>query len=113
MQKRCSKVGFDWDDPKDVLAKVEEELHEVKVEIAEYPNRSAELAEELGDLLFATVNLCRHYHTDAEENLRNANLKFEQRFRKVEQAVKNAGKSVKACSLAELDAIWHEIKRVE
>ncbi|QLB44770.1 nucleoside triphosphate pyrophosphohydrolase [Mannheimia pernigra] len=113
LQKRCSKVGFDWDDPKDVLAKVEEELHEVKVEIAEYPNRSAELAEELGDLLFATVNLCRHYHTDAKENLRNANLKFEQRFRKVEQAVKNAGKSVKACSLAELDAIWHEIKRVE
>ncbi|HGO5855017.1 TPA: nucleoside triphosphate pyrophosphohydrolase [Mannheimia haemolytica] len=113
LQKRCAKVGFDWDNPHDVLAKVEEELDEVKAEIAQYPARSSELAEELGDLLFAIVNLCRHYHTDSEENLRNANKKFENRFRKVEQAVKKAGKSVKECKLAELDAIWHYIKTVE
>lgn len=113
LQKRCAKVGFDWDNPQDVLAKVEEELEEVKAEIALYPTRSAELHEELGDLLFATVNLCRHYQSDAEENLRNANLKFESRFRKVEQAVKNAGKTVKECNLAELDHIWNHIKTVE
>lgn len=111
LQKRCAKVGFDWDNPQDVLAKVEEELEEVKAEIAHYPTNSKELHEELGDLLFATVNLCRHYHSDAEENLRNANFKFERRFRLVEQAVKNAGKSVKDCSLAELDQIWHRIKK--
>lgn len=113
LQKRCAKVGFDWDNPHDVLAKVEEELNEVKAEIAQYPARSAELAEELGDLLFATVNLCRHYHTDAEENLRNANLKFERRFRKVEKAVKKSGRTVKECKLEELDIIWHKIKVVE
>lgn len=113
LQKRCAKVGFDWDNPQDVLAKVEEELEEVKVEMAQFPKRATELAEELGDLLFATVNLCRHYHTDAEENLRNANAKFEGRFRKVEKIVKKSGKTVKECKLAELDEIWHKIKRVE
>lgn len=113
LQKRCAKVGFDWDNPQDVLAKVEEELDEVKAEMSQYPTRKSELAEELGDLLFATVNLCRHYQTDAEENLRNANIKFETRFRKVEQAVKNSGKSVKDCKLAELDEIWEKIKTVE
>ncbi|QIM66679.1 nucleoside triphosphate pyrophosphohydrolase [Mannheimia granulomatis] len=113
LQKRCAKVGFDWDNPQDVLAKVEEELDEVKAEIAQFPQRATELAEELGDLLFATVNLCRHYHTDAEENLRNANVKFEGRFRKVEEIVKKSGKTVKECKLAELDEIWHKIKRVE
>ncbi|MEG9531305.1 nucleoside triphosphate pyrophosphohydrolase [Mannheimia indoligenes] len=113
LQKRCSKVGFDWDNPQEVLEKVEEELDEVKAEMAQYPNRSKELAEELGDLLFAIVNLCRHYYTDAEENLRNANLKFEKRFRKIEQVVKNTGRTVNECKLAELDAIWHQIKTVE
>lgn len=96
-----------------MLAKVEEELDEVKAEIAQYPARPTELAEELGDLLFAIVNLCRHYHTDAEENLRNANKKFEIRFRKVEQTVKNSGKTVKQCKLAELDEIWNKIKGLE
>lgn len=111
LQKRCAKVGFDWDNPQNVLAKVEEELDEVKAEMAQYPERSTQLAEELGDLLFSIVNLCRHYQTDAEENLRNANVKFENRFRKVEQAVKNQGKNVKDCDLAELDEIWQQIKQ--
>lgn len=111
LQKRCAKVGFDWDNPQNVLAKVEEELDEVKAEMAQYPERSAQLAEELGDLLFSIVNLCRHYQTDAEENLRNANVKFENRFRKVEQAVKNQGKNVNDCSLTELDEIWQQIKQ--
>ncbi len=97
--------------PQDVFAKVEEELAEVQEGIQQ--QQPEKLAEELGDLLFATVNLCRHYQTDAEENLRNANIKFETRFRKVEQAVKNSGKSVKDCKLAELDEIWEKIKTVE
>lgn len=113
IQKRCAKVGFDWDNPQDVLAKVEEELDEVKAEIANYPTSQAALFEELGDLLFATVNLCRHYQLDAESGLREANAKFERRFRKVEAAVKAQGKAVSECNLMELDAIWHQIKSLE
>ena len=113
IQKRCAKVGFDWDNPQDVLAKVEEELDEVKAEIANYPTSQAALFEELGDLLGATVNLCRHYQLEAESGLREANAKFERRFRKVEAAVKAQGKAVSECNLMELDAIWHQIKSLE
>ena len=113
IQKRCAKVGFDWGNPQDVLAKVEEELDEVKAEIANYPISQAALFEELGDLLFATVNLCRHYQLEAESGLREANAKFERRFRKVEAAVKAQGKAVSECNLMELDAIWHQIKSLE
>lgn len=113
IQKRCAKVGFDWDNPQDVLAKVEEELDEVKAEIANYPTSQAALFEELGDLLFATVNLCHHYQLEAESGLREANAKFERRFRKVEAAVKAQGKAVSECNLMELDAIWHQIKSLE
>ena len=113
IQKRCAKIGFDWDNPQDVLAKVEEELDEVKAEIANYPTSQAALFEELGDLLFATVNLCRHYQLEAESGLREANAKFERRFRKVEAAVKAQGKAVSECNLMELDAIWHQIKSLE
>lgn len=110
LQKRCAKVGFDWDNPHAVLAKVEEELQEVKDEMAQYPQSASKLEEELGDFLFAAVNLCRHYKIDAETSLRNANVKFENRFRKVENAVKAQGKSVQECSLHELDFIWDQIK---
>ena len=113
IQKRCAKVGFDWDNPQDVLAKVEEELDEVKAEIANYPTSQTALFEELGDLLFATVNLCRHYQREAESGLREAKAKFERRFRKVEAAVKAQGKAVSECNLMELDAIWHQIKSLE
>lgn len=111
LQKRCAKVGFDWDNPQDVLAKVEEELAETKVEITACDQEK--LAEELGDLLFATVNLCRHYNIDAESSLRQANVKFENRFRKVERNLKNQGKTLEECSLAELDQHWNAIKVLE
>ncbi|AAP96270.1 nucleoside triphosphate pyrophosphohydrolase [[Haemophilus] ducreyi] len=110
LQKRCAKVGFDWDNPQDVLAKVEEELLEVKDEMKNYPANVAKLEEELGDFLFATVNLCRHYQIDAENCLRNANVKFEKRFKKIEIAVKKQGKHLNKCSLIELDMIWNQVK---
>lgn len=113
LQKRCAKVGFDWDNPADVLAKVEEELAEVKAELVAHPRDENKTEEELGDLLFASVNLCRHYKVDAETALRNANVKFENRFRQVEKAVKAQGKQVQDCTLAELDAIWEQIKKSE
>ncbi|WP_150539673.1 nucleoside triphosphate pyrophosphohydrolase [Actinobacillus vicugnae] len=113
LQKRCAKVGFDWDNPQDVLAKVEEEMQEVKDEISQYPQSAGKLEEELGDFLFATVNLCRHYKIDAESSLRNANVKFENRFKNVEKLVQQQGKTVVNCSLSELDSIWEQIKSQE
>ena len=113
LQKRCAKVGFDWDNPQDVLAKVEEELEEVREELNANSIQPDKLSEELGDLLFASVNLCRHYKIDAETCLRNANVKFENRFRQVEKNVKEQGKSLKKCSLIELDFIWNQIKSTE
>ncbi|MGX2949725.1 nucleoside triphosphate pyrophosphohydrolase [Ursidibacter sp. B-7004-1] len=113
LQKRCAKVGFDWDNPQDVLAKVEEELEEVREELYATPVQPEKLAEELGDLLFASVNLCRHHNIDAETCLRNANVKFENRFKQVERNVKEQGKSLEQCSLVELDLIWHQIKTME
>lgn len=113
LQKRCAKVGFDWDNPQDVFAKVAEELDEVQQELEQTPIATDKLAEELGDLLFASVNLCRHHKIDAESCLRQANVKFENRFRQIEQALAKQGKNPTACSLAELDAMWNEIKRLE
>ena len=113
LQKRCAKVGFDWDNPEDVFAKVEEELEEVSQELQASNIAQDKLSEELGDLLFATVNLCRHHKIDAESCLRQANVKFENRFRKVEQSLTKKGKEVTACSLSELDSVWNEIKMME
>lgn len=113
LQKRCAKVGFDWDNPKAVFAKVAEELGEVQHELEQTPLAEDKLAEELGDLLFASVNLCRHHKIDAENCLRQANVKFENRFRKIEQYLATQGKAVTDCNLSELDTIWNEIKRLE
>ncbi|WP_373777572.1 nucleoside triphosphate pyrophosphohydrolase [Glaesserella sp.] len=113
LQKRCAKVGFDWDDPHQVFLKVEEELQEVQDEIKRVPQVQEKLAEELGDLLFATVNLCRHHNVDAETSLRHANVKFENRFKKMEKLLKVQGKSPNDCSLNELDFLWNEIKTME
>lgn len=111
LQKRCAKVGFDWDNPDDVLAKVEEEIAEVKAELTAC--NQEKLSEELGDLLFSCVNLCRHHQIEAETALRNANAKFETRFRKVEEVVKQQGRSMQDCTISELDLIWNEIKIME
>lgn len=113
LQKRCAKVGFDWQNPDHVYLKVEEELQEVHEEIKRTPHQPEKLAEELGDLLFATVNLCRHHHVDAETALRNANVKFENRFKGIEKLLKAQGKSLSDCSLGELDFLWNEIKTME
>jgi ATP diphosphatase len=91
------------------VAKVQEELDEVKVEIA--ANDKAKLEEELGDLLFVVVNLVRHSGFKAEDTLRKANLKFERRFRGIEDVVAQQGKTLSDCSLEELDAIWDDIKK--
>jgi ATP diphosphatase len=113
IQKRCSHVGFDWDNMPDVFAKIEEEVQEVKDELeAETLDKKA-LAEELGDLMFAVVNLCRHAKEDPETLLRRANKKFSKRFIGVEEQVNQSGKSFTEHDLAELEDYWQYVKSQE
>lgn len=107
IQKRCAHVGFDWDNIDDVFAKVEEEVLEVK---AELHRDNTALAEELGDLMFAVVNLCRHAKQDPEVLLRQANNKFTKRFHGVEAQVNNTDKSMEQHTLDELEAFWQQVK---
>jgi ATP diphosphatase len=108
IQKRCSHVGFDWHNIQDVFAKVVEEVEEVKVEIEQ--NNPEALAEELGDLMFAVVNLCRHAKKDPEQLLRQANQKFTKRFHGVEKQVENSGVEFEQHSLETLEAYWQQVK---
>lgn len=111
LQKRAAQVGFDWPDALPVLDKVREELDEVLQAMAD--NDPAALADEVGDLLFAAVNLARHVKVDPETALRGANGKFERRFRFIEQALRDMGRPIEDCTLEDLDALWGEAKRQE
>ena len=108
LQKKVAHVGFDWEVIEDVIAKVHEELEEVKDAI---DNKGREqIAEEIGDLLFAVVNLSRFLKLDSEDLLRESISKFIGRFKKVEMRVADAGRKIEECSLKELDHIWNKIK---
>ena len=111
LQKRASRVGFDWSSAPPVLDKVREELGELSAAIA--TGSPEEQAEELGDLIFALVNLARHLRVDAEDAVRAANAKFERRFRYVESALARGGRKPSEASLAEMDALWDEAKRLK
>ena len=111
LQKRAAQVGFDWPDALPVLDKVREELDEVLQAMAD--DDSVALADELGDLLFAAVNLARHLKVDPENALRGANKKFERRFRFIEQALRDIGRPIEDCTLEDMDALWGEAKRQE
>lgn len=113
LQKRCAKVGFDWSELEPTIQKVEEELQEVRDEILKQPQNPQAIEEEIGDLLFATVNVARHLKLNPEEALRKANLKFERRFRQIEQRILDSGRQLEQVSLAEMDLIWDQIKRQE
>ncbi|NIB43300.1 nucleoside triphosphate pyrophosphohydrolase [Pseudomaricurvus alkylphenolicus] len=108
LQKRASNVGFDWPDPGGVVSKIEEELQEVKEALAQGDSQA--VSEELGDLIFAVVNLSRHCKGDAEAQLRAANQKFEDRFRYIEQRLQEQGVDVKSASLEVMDQLWDEAK---
>lgn len=108
LQERAGKVGFDWNDARAVLAKLGEEIAEVEVEIA---NGSAEtLSGEVGDLLFAAVNLARHLKVDPEAALRGANAKFERRFAHIESRLAEDGRTPESASLDEMEQLWAEAK---
>lgn len=109
IQKRCAHVGFDWHNIDDVFAKVVEEVDEVKHELHRNPEL---LAEEIGDLLFAVVNLCRHAKQDPENILRQANKKFTKRFHQVEQQVRLSDKIFEQHNLEELEQYWQQAKKI-
>ncbi len=113
IQKRCAHVGFDWHDIKDVFSKIEEEVEEVYDELNKDQINKDALAEELGDLMFAAVNLCRHAKEDPETLLRRANHKFTKRFNGVEEQVSKSGKAITEHDLDELEAYWCNVKQLE
>ena len=116
IQKRCANVGFDWKTLEPVVDKIKEEMDEVLFEVdrndLNEQQRQERIEDELGDLLFANVNLVRHLHSNPEKVLRKANIKFENRFRLVELAVLKQGRQMSECSLEELEKIWQEIKKL-
>ena len=108
LQKKVAKVGFDWTNINDVIAKVDEELAEVKEAISE--NKPENIEEEVGDLLFSIVNLSRFLKLDTENVLHKTIYKFVERFKKVEMELAAMGKDIEKCTLEEMDAIWNKIK---
>lgn len=111
LQQKAGKVGFDWNDASQVLAKIREETDEIAAELASGDNDK--VAGEIGDLLFVVVNLARHLDVDPETALRTTNLKFERRFAAIEDALAASGKTPKDATLAEMDALWDQAKASE
>lgn len=111
LQKRAARVGFDWPDVGHVIDKIAEEAAEV-VEARDTLTQDA-LTEEVGDLLFVMANLARHLNVDPEDALRRANAKFQRRFEGVEDALSARGKTPADSDLAEMDALWDQVKAAE
>lgn len=110
LQRVAARHGFDWNDSRDVLPKLHEELAEL--EIALSPSGGHEQAvEELGDLLFSCVNLARHLGVDADAALRGASAKFERRFRHVENCIHEQGRRLEDATFEEMDALWESGKQ--
>ena len=112
LQKKASKVGFDWGALEPILAKIQEEIGEMRHEIATQASKER-LADELGDVLFAVANLARHLQLDPEAALRGTNSKFERRFRQIEQWLAEQGRTPAESTLEEMDGLWERAKREE
>ncbi|MCM1377675.1 MAG: nucleoside triphosphate pyrophosphohydrolase [Clostridium sp.] len=110
IQEKARNVGFDWEEPSQVWEKVKEEIGEVEAEIK--AGRKEELESEFGDLLFAVINASRLYGVNPENALEKTNRKFIKRFNHLEQRAKEMGKSLKEMTLAEMDTIWDEAKKL-
>lgn len=112
LQKRAAKVGFDWPDVNPVFAKLHEEIDEVRAEFAAGSD-PARLTDEIGDVLFVCTNLARHAQVEVSTALRQANAKFERRFRRMEAIAAEAGESLQGKSLDQQEALWQHAKREE
>jgi len=113
LQAKAGKVGFDWNDPRAVLHKIREEADEIEAALDGAAADAASAAAEVGDLLFAAVNLARHLDADPEALLRQTNQKFERRFASIERALAANGKTPRDATLAEMDALWEQAKAKE
>ena len=113
IQEKVSSVGFDWEDTQGVLAKVEEELNELKEEINQDPKNNQRIEEEFGDLLFSMVNLSRFLKINPETALRKANKKFENRFQFLEESANSEGKILQNMSKEEMEILWQKSKKID
>lgn len=111
LQRKAARVGFDWPDCQPVMAKIREELDEV--EDALVHDDADHVEEEIGDVLFAVVNLARHCGVDADTALRRTNEKFTRRFQAIEQTVQASGRTMEAVSLEEMEEIWQAVKKAQ
>jgi len=108
MQSRAAKIGFDWDEPEQVIEKIAEEVEELKVAFRN--NDRDEILSEFGDVLFSIVNLARFADISAEDALRKTNLKFTNRFMLLEKEIEADGLNMNECSLKVLDGYWEKTK---
>jgi ATP diphosphatase len=111
IQKKASKKGFDWNHPHEVIAKIDEEIEELKAAIANQDKNNIE--EEMGDLLFTVINLGRHLDIDTNEALARSNRKFIKRFNALEETLTSAHQKIENITLEELEKIWVKIKSNE
>lgn len=111
LQERAAKVGFDWSEPEPILDKIEEEVAELR-EALRHGDRK-KVADELGDLIFAVVNIGRHTEADPEMALRGTNAKFRRRFAHIETELQAAGETLEAATLERMEDLWQAAKAIE
>jgi tetrapyrrole methylase family protein/MazG family protein len=111
LTQKASRVGFDWETPRQVISKVEEELEELKTSVDE--GKKKDIENELGDLLFSLVNLGRFLEIDAEKALRKTNKKFTNRFHFIEKSLRDTGQKIKEASLKKMEKLWKIAKEEE
>ncbi|MCJ8309034.1 MAG: nucleoside triphosphate pyrophosphohydrolase [Rhizobiaceae bacterium] len=108
LQQKASKVGFDWNDPNSVMSKIREELEEVEAEIKQ--GETADLESEIGDVLFAAINLARHLDIDPGNALRSCNRKFRTRFAHIEATIGDHGETLESADLDLMERLWVDAK---
>jgi nucleoside triphosphate diphosphatase len=111
LQERAAKVGFDWSEAAPILDKIEEEIGELREALAE--NRPEKVKDELGDLIFALVNIGRHVGAEPEEALRGTNSKFRNRFRHIETSLQASDETLDGASLERMEELWQAAKTIE
>lgn len=108
LTKKAAKVGFDWENNEQIFAKIDEETSELRAALAN--GDTEQIAEEVGDLLFAVVNLARHLDVEPETALKKTNRKFRQRFAFIETELKQSGRNIEDADLKEMDELWNKAK---
>ena len=111
LQERAAKVGFDWSEAAPILDKIEEEIGELREALAE--NKPDKVKDELGDLIFALVNIGRHVGAEPEQALRGTNTKFRNRFSYIETSLQASGETLEAASLERMEELWQAAKRIQ